>query len=87
MPYQQKAITSGVDFFESQQKHLENLEKGLDSDAEDSDDDESGEYESEEDHGENEKDTGDLIDTEDPDMARTGDNMALREIKPLTQAQ
>ena len=48
--YQQKAITSGVDFFDSQQKHLDNLEKNLESGDEDSgSDDNSGEYESEDD--------------------------------------
>lgn len=65
------------------------MEKGLNSsDEEDSDDEESGEYESDDDSQEEKpQEDDDFVDDEGPDMARTGDNGALREIKPLNPAQ
>lgn len=92
-----KPITSGVDFFEQQQKHLSNLYKNLDEDEDENagSGEESGEseYDSEESGEEAKKDEYDTPDDEkdlekdlEPDMARTGPNGEWQEIQALTPA-
>ena len=85
-PLKQKAITTGVDFFENQMKHLSNLEKDLEKSGSGSEE-ESGEseYDSEESGEEDKQDEEEMPDDE-KDLANMG-NGEWREIKPLNAAQ